>query len=72
MFYNPANAQGIQVVVNNETFASAPTPLATNAPYPTPLVEASASMCEVDLLEYVAATFTMEELTSSLVLTTMV
>lgn len=56
MFYRPEDAQVIQVEVNTKTssFAHAP----------TPIVEASASMLEVDHLVDVAITLTLKELSS--------
>lgn len=41
MFYNLADAKGIQAMVNTRTSASAPTPLATTTPSFTPSIKAS-------------------------------
>lgn len=67
MFYNLADAQGIQTMVNIGTYFYAPTP--NLDPYPTLVVKALDHVLEVDCLADSAITLMVGEPTWPLVLT---
>lgn len=62
MFNNLVDAPGIRALVNTKTFSFAPTPAL--APFPTPTVEASTHVLEVDHLANSTTILTVGEPTS--------